>query len=135
MPVAISPIPSRGRLTRAQRKAPKRPALTRERILAEALMMLDREGIEALSMRRLAARLHASPMALYNHVSSKQDLLEGVARDLIARVDFSCQSPDWRKRIRACFRALRNTCLAHPCAVHLIEKIETLPASIFEPME
>jgi len=74
-------------------------------------------------------------MALYNHVSSKRDLLQGIARGLIARVDFSCQNPDWRERIRACFRALRNACLAHPRAVHLIDTIETLPASIFEPME
>ena len=74
-------------------------------------------------------------MALYNHVSSKQDLLRGVVGDLIARVDFSSQNPDWRERIRACFRALRNACLAHPCAVRLIETIETLPASVFEPME
>ncbi len=120
----------KGRLPKATRKARKRPTLTRERILAEALIILDRDGLEALSMRRLAARLRASPMALY-----RQDLLQGIARDLIAGVDFSCQNPDWRKRIRACFRALRNACLAHPCAVHLIETIETLPASIFEPME
>jgi len=132
---AASRVPSKGRLPQNTRKPRKRPALTRERVLAAALIILDRHGLAALSMRRLAARLRASPMALYNHVSSKRDLLQGIARGLIARVDFSCQNPDWRERIRACFRALRNACLAHPRAVHLIETIETLPASIFEPME
>jgi TetR/AcrR family tetracycline transcriptional repressor len=128
-------ISSRARRTKDTRKARKRPALTREGVLAGALIILDRDGLDALSMRRLAADLRVSPMALYNHVRSRQDLLEGVVRNLIDRVDFSSEDPDWRARIRTCFRALRNACLAHPCVVRLTEMIETLPPSIFRPME
>lgn len=133
--LAVSRTTAKNARAKHRRKSRKGPRLTRGRILASALRILDRDGLDALSMRRLAARLHASPMALYNHVSSKQDLLQSIARDLIDRVDFSCGGDGWCERIRACFRALRNVCLAHPCAVQLIEKIETLPASVFVPME
>jgi AcrR family transcriptional regulator len=53
----------------------KRAPLSRERILKAALRIADEEGLEALSMRRLAADLDATPMALYNHVPNKDALL------------------------------------------------------------
>ncbi|MDQ3692759.1 MAG: TetR/AcrR family transcriptional regulator C-terminal domain-containing protein [Chloroflexota bacterium] len=98
-------------------------------------MILDRDGLEALTMRRLARQLGVTPMALYNHVRSKEDILQGVARNLIARTRFASDHPDWRERIRDCYRALRKACLAHPSAVRLMETIEVAPLSLFGPME
>jgi hypothetical protein len=69
-------------------------------------------------------------------VSNKEDLLQGVAKNLMERVDFSPpEATDWRERIRFCFHALRKACLAHPYILRLIEIAETLPSAVFVPME
>jgi tetracycline repressor-like protein len=74
-------------------------------------------------------------MALYNHVSSKKDLVQGLADHLVNLVDFSCDGLGWQDRIRACFRRLRDACLAYPSAVRLMEIVEVAPVSVFRPME
>jgi AcrR family transcriptional regulator len=56
--------------------------LSRERILAGALELVDQDGLEALTMRRLADALKVDPMSLYNHVESKDDLLDGLTETL-----------------------------------------------------
>jgi TetR/AcrR family transcriptional regulator, tetracycline repressor protein len=132
MPVSSDPP----KLTRrARKRMPGQPALTRERVLSEALALLDRDGLEALNMRSLAKHLGVTPMALYNHVSNKEDLLHGIAATIIDQVHFEYDDQDWREQIRACFRDLRQACLAHPGLVRLVETAEVLPASIFRPME
>ncbi|HEY3179564.1 MAG TPA: TetR/AcrR family transcriptional regulator C-terminal domain-containing protein [Casimicrobiaceae bacterium] len=113
----------------------KRGKLTRERVLAEALVLLDQEGVQALSMRRLAAHLGVTPMALYNHVGSKRDLLRGIAEIVVDRIHYPDKSDDWREQVQGCFQALRAACLEHPGAVPLIESADMLPASVFRPME
>jgi TetR/AcrR family tetracycline transcriptional repressor len=74
-------------------------------------------------------------MALYNHVSSKDDLVRGVIALVVDNVQYGSESTDWREQIRACFRALRKACLTHPGIVRLVETAEVLPSSIFRPME
>ncbi len=120
---------------KARRKRLDREGLNRERVLSEALALADREGPEAITMRRLADHLGVSPMALYNHVSSKKDLVQGLADHLVNQVDLSCNDLSWQDRIRACFRRLRDTCLAHPSAIRLMETVEVAPVSVFRPME
>jgi AcrR family transcriptional regulator len=71
-------------------------ALTRDRLLAEALGLLDRDGFEALTIRHLADHLGPSPMAPYNHVSSKQDLLQGIAQHVLTQTSFSSGHSNWR---------------------------------------
>jgi AcrR family transcriptional regulator len=97
--------------------------------------LLDREGIEAFSVRGLAENLGVTPMAIYNHVDSKQDLLTAIAETVVEQVEYPSIQGDWRKVIRVCFQALRRACLAHPGAVPLVESAQKLPASIFRPME
>src|SRR3712207_194702 len=127
-------MPRQGDIKRSPGR-PRRDTLSRERVLAEALVLLDREGLEAMTMRGIADHLGVSPMALYNHVSSKKDLLQGIAEHLVGQIEFSCDHPDWRERIRTCFRRLREACLAHPSAVRLMESLEAAPPAVFRPME
>jgi AcrR family transcriptional regulator len=123
-----------GKHKRTKRSEPG-GTLSRERVLEAALALLDRDGFERFSMRRLAERLAVTPMALYNHVGGKQDLLQGVVDGVIEQVEYPAEREDWCERIRDCFRALRNTCIAHPGAVPLVESAEVLPASAFQAME
>jgi AcrR family transcriptional regulator len=121
-----------------KRRSPGRPTdgtLTRKQVLEEALGLIDREGLDAVTMRRLADHLRVTPMALYNHVSNKKDLLGSIAEHLTAQIDFDCDTPEWRDRIRTCFRRLREACLAHPSAVRLMESLEVAPLAVFRPME
>jgi TetR/AcrR family transcriptional regulator, tetracycline repressor protein len=120
------------------RRSPGRPThgtLTRGRVLEEALTLMDRDGLEAVTMRRLADHLRVTPMALYNHFQSKKDLLGSIAEHLTSQIEFDCDEPDWRDRIRNCFRRLRDACLAHPSAVRLMESLEVAPLAVFRPME
>ena len=121
--------------SRRQRGRPKRPALDRERIILQALAILDREGPEAITIRRLADQLAVSPMAVYNHVASKKDLLEGIAAHIVSRIDFSSRSSDWRKRVCTCFRRLRQSCLRHPNVIPLLEGLDVVPLAVFTPMQ
>lgn len=66
-----------------RRQATRRP-LSRDVVLREAISLADVDGLEAVSMRRLAERLGVVPMALYKHVADKEDLLDGVVETLLA---------------------------------------------------
>jgi TetR/AcrR family transcriptional regulator, tetracycline repressor protein len=125
-------IDHRGDLSRGR---PRHDGLTRDRVLAEALALIDRDGLEALTMRRLAGHLGVTPMALYNHVRDKQDLLQGVASVILTQVSFTSDNPDWRERIRVGFRELRRICLAHAGAARIMETVDVAPFAIFSLME
>ena len=90
----MPPKPTR----RARTRKPHQPTLTRDRVLSEALALLDRDGLEALNMRGLAKHLGVTPMALYNHVSNKEDLLHGIAAVVIEQMRFEYDPPDGRTR-------------------------------------
>src|SRR5215475_13580310 len=67
--------------------ATARKPLSRERILAAALELVDEEGIDALSMRKLAQALGYEAMSLYNHVSNKDDVLDGILDLVLAEME------------------------------------------------
>jgi AcrR family transcriptional regulator len=113
-----------------------REPLTRVRILDCALAMIDRDGLENLSMRRLAAELDVSAMSLYNHVPNKDALLEGVKERLLAEVDLSAaELDDWSEAIREGFKSFRRALLAHPNALPLIESKPLMTPEAFRPVE
>jgi AcrR family transcriptional regulator len=112
-----------------------RSTLTRDRVLAEARRLLQEEGVEALSMRALAARFHVSPMALYNHVRDKQDLIAGIVASVVRAIEIPPRQGGWQRRLRSCFRALRRACLSNPHVIPLIEQATALDPAIFRPME
>jgi AcrR family transcriptional regulator len=113
-----------------------RPPLSRARILDTALAMIDRDGLDALSMRRLAAELDVSAMSLYHHVPNKEALLMGVTERLFAEIDLAAaDAPDWCDALRAGFKSFRRALLAHPNAIALIEMKPAVTPDAMRPVE
>jgi AcrR family transcriptional regulator len=110
--------------------------LTRERIVAAAAELIEREGVDAVSMRRLAAELGSGVMSLYNHVPSKAALLDGVAEWVMSGIDFS-SDPDasWEDQVRAQARAFRQIARAHPRCTMVVVSRPTTSAAGMLPIE
>jgi AcrR family transcriptional regulator len=98
---------------------PTRPALSRDYILRTALALIDRDGVEALSMRKLGAEMGVDPMAVYHYLPSKAAVLDGVVEILWAEVQPITFDPDvpWTEQALTAMRAFRATLRAHPRAV------------------
>ncbi|ASO20339.1 AcrR family transcriptional regulator [Actinoalloteichus hoggarensis] len=97
-----------------------RPTLSRRRVLTEALRLIDAEGASALGVRRLAARLGVTPMALYNHVADRQDLVDGVAEIVLSEARLAEAERSPYETVIAQARALYRAYRAHPNAVPVI---------------
>lgn len=99
------------------RKTPtRRTPLSRERILRAAVALADEDGIEALTMRRLASELGVEAMSLYNHVENKDDLLAGILGLVASEVELPEDGVDWKLAIRQHAISDRDTSLRHPWA-------------------
>ncbi|OEJ35080.1 TetR/AcrR family transcriptional regulator [Streptomyces subrutilus] len=95
--------------------APSQPALSRAVIVRETIAMLDEEGIEALSMRKLGARLNAGATSLYRHVALKDELMELAVDEVLAEIALpAADSPDWRMAVTRLAVSFRATTLRHP---------------------
>jgi TetR/AcrR family transcriptional regulator, tetracycline repressor protein len=100
---------------------PSRPALTRARVLRAALDLVDREGADALTMRRLGRELGVEAMSLYGYVESKEDLVEGVVELIFGEMPLVMPGPEpWQERIRRHAGIYRSVLLSHPNAVRLV---------------
>lgn len=107
----------------------KRTGLNRARILAAALELVDMDGLEALTMRRLAEQLEVDPMSIYNHVDGKDALLDGLAEALWAEVSLGESAGEWQETLRSLAIALRQLAHAHPHAYGLLFGRGILPGS------
>jgi AcrR family transcriptional regulator len=100
---------------------PRRTPLSRDRVLRAALDLVDREGVEALTMRRLGRELGVEAMSLYGYVASKEDLIEGVVEQVFREMPLVVPGPgDWRERVRRHADMYRKVLLDHPNAVRLV---------------
>lgn len=99
-----------------------RPALNREQICLHALDLIDERGLDALSMRALAARMGTRPMSLYRHVADKDDLLDGIVGLLLAAVPPVALDLDWLTAMRRWAIGYRGVLLRHPRAVPLFSR-------------
>jgi len=88
--------------------------LTRERVLAAAGHVAERDGLDRLSMRALARELGVSPMAMYRHVKNKDDLLDGLLDRLLAELPLPRESAPWQDRLRFMAAELRALARQHP---------------------
>jgi AcrR family transcriptional regulator len=105
--------------TRRRPAANPRQPLDRERILRAALELADREGIEALSMRRLAARLGVEAMTLYYHVKNKQQLLDGIMDLVFGEFEPATPGAPWRAAVRGTAISAHEALMRHPWAAEL----------------
>ncbi|XVU26080.1 TetR/AcrR family transcriptional regulator [Actinoplanes sp. CA-054009] len=106
---------------RAEPERPRRPApLTRERIVEAAIALLDADGIDGLTMRRLAQRFDVSATALYWHVRTKEDVLDLALDEIFGDVDLPGVTADWRADVRILVSQWRDAMLRHPWSVTLI---------------
>ena len=110
----------------------RRRALTRERLVAEALSVIAADGVDALSMRALATRLEVVPAALYRHVRNKEQLYDLVLDGVLAEVD--CQVDHrlaWTEQVKVLAHRLRTVLENHPGIAGLLKTRDPLgPASL-----
>ncbi|WP_328971138.1 TetR/AcrR family transcriptional regulator [Streptomyces sp. NBC_00239] len=105
---------------------PRKPLLSRDRIVEAAGALVDAEGLEAVSTRRLAAALGVSGPSLYNHFRTKDEILEAVADAVSARVDLSMFEPDdgrdWRTALHDWAHSYRGALADHPHIVPVLAR-------------
>ena len=77
-----------------------RTPLSRDRILRAAVELADREGLESLSMRKVAQELDVVPMALYRHVANKDEMLDGMVDLVLGEIDPPENDLDWKQAVR-----------------------------------
>ncbi|GIJ36183.1 TetR/AcrR family transcriptional regulator [Micromonospora sediminimaris] len=98
----------------ARRGTRTKPALTRQAIVGAALDLVDRAGVDAVTMRSVADRLGTGPASIYRHVTGKDELLELVLDRVLAEVAVPPPHPeDWRGPLIALAREVRRVLLAH----------------------
>lgn len=97
-----------------------RPGLTRERVLRAAVALADTQGLEALTMRALGEAVGAHAMSLYNHVTDKHDILDGMVDLVVAEIEVPTQDRPWREAMRARAVSAHAVLLRHPWACALM---------------
>jgi len=101
---------------------PKPERLTLEAILRTAIALADTEGLDAVSVRRIAAALHARPMSLYTFVSSKDDLVELMVDEVMGELLLDHIPDDWQEALRAIARHTRAVGASHPWLITAISQ-------------
>lgn len=122
---------------RAEGKRPREP-LNRERILEAALRLVDRDGLDGLSMRKLAHELGVEAMSLYNHIPNKAAILNGILERVMSEFDLpEDEGLHWTHRIRAMARTFRQILKRHPGVIPLFgeHREPVLLPSVLRPVE
>lgn len=118
-----------------------RTPLSRERVLAAAVALVDEHGIQALTMRRLAVDLGVEAMSLYYHLPDKETLLDGVAATVVNEITTAAEpaaadtaangTGSWRAVLRRQFLTARGVMLRHPWAPRLLGTRLSIPSGVF----
>src|SRR4051812_3639449 len=94
------------------RSRPETPSLSLESVVRAAVDVIDADGVGALTMRRLATRLGCSPMALYRHVATKQDLIRAIGEHYLADTELpDTDGMHWDEAIIVVASALHHAVL------------------------
>jgi AcrR family transcriptional regulator len=99
---------------------PRKARLTRELVLSTALELVDAEGLDALTMRRLGQELGRDPMSLYRYAANRAALLDGVTEMVLNELAIFPDDPDWQAQLRRIGHDLRLLALRHPNVVPLL---------------
>jgi AcrR family transcriptional regulator len=105
----------------ARPAAERRIPLSRDRVLGAALALADAGGLESLTMRRLGEELDVGPMALYRHVTNKDDLVDGLVDLVFGEVGLPHTGVDWKTAMRERAISLRDVLSRHRWAIGLME--------------
>lgn len=114
----------RDRQERLARRRPRADGLSIERIIESALTLVDRDGIDALTVRRLAEELDTGSASLYRHVASRDELLVLVADHVLGEMRFPPEELTARQKVEGIARELRRVLLVHP---HLLPALRVAP--------
>jgi AcrR family transcriptional regulator len=115
----------------AERRAP----LSRARVIRVAIDLADRNGLDALSMRKLGQELKVDAMALYRHVQGKDDLFDGIVEVIVGEIERT-EAPDvWKVALRSQVMAARRVMLRHPWARRVLEERGTGGAAVIGYVE
>ena len=111
--------------TNATPRAERRVPLSRARVLRAAFDLTDKEGVEALSMRKLAQELGVEAMSLYRHVRNKGDIVDGMVDLVFAEIGLPAMDVDWKTAMRRRAISAREVLARHPWAIGLMESRST----------
>lgn len=103
-----------------------RPPVSRELALATAMALADTEGLDALSMRRLAQALGVEAMSLYHHVKNKDEILDGMVDLVFKEIDLPREDEEWRDGVRRRCHSAREVLKRHRWAIGVMES-RTVP--------
>src|SRR5262245_31521603 len=102
------------------RTTPREP-LTRERALREAMRLADVDGLDGLTMRRLAQELGVEAMSLYHHIPNKDAILDGMVDLVFAQIESPPTGVDWKDALRRRTSSVREVLMRHPWALRILE--------------
>jgi AcrR family transcriptional regulator len=110
--------------------------LSRDLIVRTAVRLIERDGINAVSMRRLATELGTGAMSLYNHVPNKAALLNAVAEHILAELDFTADPTlDWKAAARSMARSFRDVAYRYPRSVMVVVSRQLNSPTGLRPVE
>ena len=107
--------------TDQMRDAAQRTPLSRQRVLHAALALADEGGLETLTMRRLGQALGVEAMAVYRHVTNKDDLIDGMVDLVFGEIELPPTGTDWKTAMRDRATSVREALQRHPWATGLME--------------
>ena len=110
---------------REQRPVVPDAGLSKQRVVAEAVRLADREGVHGLSMRRLAGVLDAGAMSLYRYVASKEELLDAMIDVVFEEIEHPPEEADWQSAMRQEAESTRQVLARHQWAIGLMESRTT----------
>jgi AcrR family transcriptional regulator len=117
-------------------EVPARPTLSREQVVRAAIDLADRDGLGAVSIRRVAAALEARPMSLYTYVPSKDDLFDLMFDALAGAAVLDADLPtDWATALRSIAHRVRDLGLAHPWSTELLSRGSHLGPNVMRLLE
>jgi AcrR family transcriptional regulator len=106
-------------------KAAPDSGLNKPRVVAEAIRLADLEGVDGLSMRRLAGALGAGAMSLYHYVANKEELLDAMIDIVFEEIELPPEETDWQSAMRQRSVSAREVLARHPWAIVLMESRTT----------
>ncbi len=110
---------------RQQRSTPSDAGLSKQRLVVEAVRIADREGVDGLSMRRLAGELGAGAMSLYHYVASKDELLDAMIDVVFGEIELPSAETEWQTSMSRRAHSAREVLVRHPWAIVLMESRTT----------